>query len=438
MLGAGESGVGTAMLCKANDLPVFVSDKGTIKPRFKEELDAFGISYEHGQHNHETILGSSLIVKSPGIPNHVPILKEAEEKGVSIISEIEFASYFTDAFLIGITGTNGKTTTTNLTYHLLKGGGLDVKMVGNVGTSFARQLSETDADYFVIEMSSFQLDYVDKLKFNIGVLLNITPDHLDRYNGLEGYAKAKFNITKNQTQNDLFVYNCDDPLVTQYYSSIVGQPKAIGFSQQKELEEGAFVSNNHIQVKLNAETTMVTMEDILLRGAHNRYNTMAALVSARALSIRKENIRESLGGYKNVEHRLEFVTRVRGVDYINDSKATNVNATWYALESMETQTVWILGGIDKGNDYSELYPLVKDKVRAIVCLGVNNEKIRDEFHGMVDLLVETQNMKDAVNQAYRIANKDETVLLAPACASFDLFEDYVDRGNQFKRAVMNL
>ncbi|MCB0738128.1 MAG: UDP-N-acetylmuramoyl-L-alanine--D-glutamate ligase [Bacteroidetes bacterium] len=438
VLGAGESGVGAALLAKAKGIGVWVSDKGTIKERYAKELEENQIPFEQGQHSEDKILSADVLVKSPGIPNHAPLVKKALELGKKVISEIEFASYFTNAKLIGITGTNGKTTTTNLTHHLLIGGGLDAALVGNIGVSMARELAKQDHDYFVVEMSSFQLDFVHELRFHVAMLLNITPDHLDRYNGLADYAKAKFNITKNQTSEDYFIYGADDEILAQYLDQHQGNAHMLPFSQERQLNEGASTTQDHISIKIKAETLMVNMEDILLKGSHNRFNTMASIMAAKALSVRKDSIRESLGTYKNIEHRLEFVARVRGVDYVNDSKATNVNATWYALESMETPVIWIVGGIDKGNDYSQLYPLVREKVRGIVCLGVNNEKIRKEFNGMVDVLVETESMKDAVQNAYRLAKKDETVLLAPACASFDLFNDYIDRGNQYKRAVLNL
>jgi len=440
ILGGGESGVGAAILAIQNGMNPFLSDKGKIKDVYKAELDAYGIQYEEYTHTESLVYDTKLIVKSPGIPNKAPIVKSAVDKGITVVSEIEFASQFTEAKLIGITGTNGKTTTTNLTYHVLKKAGFKVKVAGNIGTSFAREVAddEGDTEYYVLEISSFQLDNIDKLKFHMSVLLNITPDHLDRYEGLESYIRAKLRITNRQEPDDKFIYNYDDPNITDNLGDIEAQPETIPFSHKQELDKGAFIKETNIEMNLNSDFIQLGTEDMLIKGMHNRYNSMAAAIVAKALNVRKEVIRESLTSYKNVDHRLEFVARIRGVDYINDSKATNVNAAWYALESMDNPTIWIAGGVDKGNDYSSLVELAKDKVKAIICLGTDNEKLRKQFTGIVPMILETAEMKEAVEMAYKLGEKNDNVLLAPACASFDLFDNYEDRGDQFKRSVMAL
>lgn len=440
ILGGGESGVGAAILAIQNGMNPFLSDKGKIKDVYKQELEAYGIQYEEYKHTESLVYDTKLIVKSPGIPNKAPIVKDAMDRGITVVSEIEFASQFTEAKLIGITGTNGKTTTTNLTYHVLKKAGFKVKVAGNIGTSFAREVAddEGDTEYYVLEISSFQLDNIDKLKFHMSVLLNITPDHLDRYEGLESYIRAKLRITNRQEPDDKFIYNYDDPNITNNLGSIQAQPEAIPFSHKHTLERGAFIKETNIEMNLNSDFIQLGTEDMLIKGMHNRYNSMAAAIVAKALNVRKEVIRESLTSYKNVDHRLEFVARIRGVDYINDSKATNVNAAWYALESMDNPTIWIAGGVDKGNDYSSLVELAKDKVKAIICLGTDNEKLRSQFTDIVPMILETAEMKEAVEMAYKLGEKNDNVLLAPACASFDLFDNYEDRGDQFKRSVMAL
>lgn len=440
VFGGGESGCGAALLGQQKGFDVFLTDKGSIRKNYRSELDLKRIRYEEGSHDMAEILGADLIVKSPGIPGVIAPLQQARAKGIRIVSEIEFASAFTEATLIGITGTNGKTTTTNLCYHILKNAGYRVNMAGNVGNSFAREVALDDGttEYYVLEISSFQLDDVDTLKLHLSVLLNISPDHLDRYADMEAYIRAKLKITNRQDAGDHFIYNYDDETIRAYLKEIKNPVDQLPFSQKESLERGSWIEDDKINIKINDKPTQLAMEDLTIKGMHNRYNGMAAAIVAKALNVRKEVIRESLYSYKNVAHRLEFVARIKGVDYINDSKATNVNAAWYALESIESNCIWIAGGVDKGNDYNQLLPLVRDKVRAIICLGADNDKLHSFFEGEVEMIAETDNMKEAVELAYKMAGKDDNVLLAPACASFDLFENYEDRGNQFKRAVLDL
>lgn len=418
----------------------FLSDKGAIKETYKKELTENHIAFEERQHTEEKIVNSKIIIKSPGIPDKIPVLQKALANGAKIISEIEFASQFTNAKLIGITGTNGKTTTTSLTYHILKNAGFNVKVAGNIGNSFAREVAmdNDSTDYYVLEISSFQLDNIERMKLHLSVLLNITPDHLDRYETMENYIRAKLKITNLQASPDKFIYNADDPNITNYLKEIESNPDFVPFSHNKPLENGASMNQSNINLNLENDFIQFPVEEILIKGRHNRYNSMAAAIVAKALNIRKEVIRESLASYKNVEHRLEHVARIKHVDYINDSKATNVNAAWYALESMDNPAIWIAGGVDKGNDYTDLVALAAKKVKVLICLGIDNEKLVQQFSEVVPMVLETNNMKEAVEMAYKLAEKDDNVLLAPACASFDLFENYVDRGNQFKKAVLNL
>lgn len=439
-MGAGESGVGAAILAKKQGLTVFVSDKSTIKDSFKSELQKHDINFEEKTHTEEVVLSADLIIKSPGIPDHINLVQKAKENKIQVISEIEFASWYTNSKIIAITGSNGKTTTTLLIHHMLKKAGFNVGLGGNVGQSFARQVAEGDRPYFVLELSSFQLDGIDQFRPHIAVLLNITPDHLDRYeNSMEQYAGSKFRIQMNQAEGDVFIYNQDDPLINKGIQQLRKSVKAYPFSLQPFEGDGAFLDETQEQLIINIKDQFkMSIHDLALKGKHNAQNSMAAGITGKVLEIRKESIRESLSDFQNVEHRLEFVAKVCGIEFINDSKATNVNATWYALESMENKTVWIVGGQDKGNDYSVLDELVKSKVKSIICLGKDNKKILDHFNGMVEQIVEASSAMEAVAYGYKLAKKDESVLLSPACASFDLFEDYEDRGNQFKNAVRSL
>lgn len=439
ILGAAESGVGAAILARKQGFDVFVSDKGSIKEKYKNELIARQFDFEEGDHTEEKILNADLVIKSPGIPDKAPLIKLLKEKGTPIISEIEFAGRYTSAKKICITGSNGKTTTTLLTYHMFQKAGLNVGLAGNVGQSMAWQVAENDYDYYVIELSSFQLDGMYEFKADVAVLLNITPDHLDRYEyKMQNYIDSKFRITQNQTSEDVFIWCADDPVLKHEMSKRNLGAHCVPFTLGTPPALGAGLENN--QLIINWEQNIFTMSilDIALQGNHNTYNSMAAGISGMAVNIRNEKIRESLSDFKGVEHRLERFLKVHGIEFINDSKATNINSTWYALESMTTPTVWIVGGIDKGNDYSELYELVKSKVKAIVCLGVDNSKILEAFKNVEIDMVETQSMEDAVRSAYFMAKNGDTVLLSPACASFDLFENYEDRGRQFKQAVREL
>lgn len=440
ILGGGESGVGTAVLAQKKGYEVFLSDKGKLKDKYKDVLSKYGIQWEEEQHTEALILNATEVVKSPGIPDKVELIKKLKEKGIPVISEIEFAGRYTKAKMICITGSNGKTTTTLLTYHLLQKAGLNVGLGGNVGKSFAMQVAENEFDYYVLELSSFQLDGMYEFKADIAVLLNITPDHLDRYEyKLENYAESKFRIIQNQTENDAFIYCIDDEVTMQTIKNKKIKAKQFPFSIKQKVEQGAYLENNQLIINTNNTNPLfMTIQELALQGKHNIYNSMAAGVTGKLVEIRKETIRESLSDFHNIDHRLEVVGNVHGIEFINDSKATNVNSTWYALESMNNPVILILGGVDKGNDYSMLNELVKEKVKAIICLGTDNKKIIKAFNGMVDTILEAHSAKEAVAQAYKIGKKGDTVLLSPACASFDLFENYEDRGTQFKQAVRAL
>lgn len=439
VLGGGESGVGTAILGKQKGYEVFVSDYGKIKDSYKEVLIQNGIEWEDEKHTESLILNANVVMKSPGIPDKAPIVKKLVEKGIPVISEIEFAAPFTKAITIGITGSNGKTTTTMLTYHLLKSAGLNVGLAGNIGKSFAEQVAEDKYDSYVLELSSFQLDGIVNYKPHIAIITNISPDHLDRYDyKYENYIESKFRITMNQTEEDYLIYDADDEAISEWLKKNKTKAKLIPFSLTQTFEEGAFIKDNTMESIINQEEFKMETESIALEGKHNLKNAMAATSVAKLMQIRKATIRESLSNFQGVEHRLEKVLKIQNVQYINDSKATNVNAAFFALDSMTTPTVWIVGGVDKGNDYNELMALVREKVKAIICLGVDNRKIIDAFGNVVDIMVEVNTMNDAVKMAQRISEKGDTVLLSPACASFDLFENYEDRGRQFKDAVHNL
>ena len=439
ILGGGESGVGTAILGKQKGWEVFLSDKGSLKPHYRETLNKEGIQWEEGTHTEEKILSADVIMKSPGIPDKAPIIKKAHEKGIAVISEIEFASQYTDSLIVGITGSNGKTTTTLLTYHIFKEAGLQVGLGGNIGYSFAELVATENPPYYVLEISSFQLDGIEHFAPHIAVLLNITPDHLDRYDyKFENYIDSKFRIAMNQTENDYLIYDTDDEVITQWLSTHTIKSKLIPFSIEKELPQGAFLKDNKIYIMLENQTTEIDVEEISLRGKHNIKNTMAASVAARLVNIRNNSLRESLKGFKGAPHRLEEVKVVDGVTYVNDSKATNVNSVFYALDTIKTPIVWIVGGQDKGNDYNSLLPYVHEKVRAIVCLGVDNTPIIQSFYNTIGTLVETRSMDEAVKLAQGFAQEGDTVLLSPACASFDLFKNYEERGDLFKAAVQKL
>lgn len=439
VLGGGESGVGTAILGKSNGYDVFVSDFGKIKNNYKEVLLINGIAWEEENHTADLILNADVVMKSPGIPDRSPMVQQLLAKEIPVISEIEFAAPFTKATIIGITGSNGKTTTTMLTHHLLKSAGLNVGLGGNIGKSFAWQVADNKYDSYVLELSSFQLDGIEKFKPHIAIITNISPDHLDRYEyNYDNYIAAKFRITMNQTEEDYLIYDADDEAITNWLKNNTTKAKLIPFSLTQTFSEGAFIKDNKMEVKITKDEFTMDTEHIALEGKHNMKNAMAATSVARLMQIRKATIRESLSDFQGVEHRLEKVLKIQNVQYINDSKATNVNATFFALDSMNTPTVWIVGGVDKGNDYNELMSLVRENVKAIICLGVDNKKIIDAFGNVVDMMVEVSNMNDAVRMAHRLAEKGDTVLLSPACASFDLFENYEDRGRQFKQAVKNL
>ncbi|MAY82709.1 MAG: UDP-N-acetylmuramoyl-L-alanine--D-glutamate ligase [Flavobacteriales bacterium] len=439
ILGGGESGVGAALLAQREGYEIFLSDAGKLKEKFRLELDAAGLQYEEGGHEKIIDFNPAILVKSPGIPSEAEVVQKLIAGGAELISEIEFAYRHTKAYLIGITGSNGKTTTAHLLYHMLQKAGLNVGLAGNVGKSFARQLTEKEHDYYVIEISSFQLDDVAQMKLPISILLNITPDHLDRYQySLELYADAKLKIAKNTTEEDYFIYNADDPVIAEGMERNPIQAKKIPFSQKQKLEEGAYNSSEELIINHKNQSFIMSIHDLALQGKHNLYNSMAAGIATRILDLRKEVIRESLSDFQNVEHRLETVASVHGIEFINDSKATNVNSTWYALESLSRPVVWIVGGVDKGNDYSELMPLVEEKVKAIICLGKDNKKIIDAFKEKIQIIEESTSAEDAVRKAYEIGAKGDVVLLSPACASFDLFENYEDRGHQFKKAVKAL
>lgn len=440
IMGAKESGTGAAVLAAKQGMHPFVSDLGKVKDEYRKILKERNILFEEGKHSEEIILGASEIIKSPGIPDNAPLLQKAHSKGIPVISEIEFACRFTKGRLIFITGSNGKTTTTLLTHHILATAGLDACLAGNVGKSFAMAVSEQDHEYYVLEISSFQLDGMTKAKADFAILLNITPDHLDRYgHDFSKYVGSKFKVIQNQAITDHFIYCEDDPVILEWirYHDIVPcrHPFTAGTTP---MPDGAYTIDNQLFFNIKEKEFTMTLEELALQGRHNLYNSMAAGITARLLDIRKDIIKQCLSDFQNVEHRLEFVASIHGVEYINDSKATNVNSTWYALESMHRKVIWIAGGQDKGNDYSSLVPLVESKVRAIICLGKDNKKIRETFAGLVEVFIETQSADEAVKAAYSTAIRGETVLLSPACASFDLFENFEDRGNQFKKAIKNL
>ncbi len=439
ILGAAESGVGAAILARKQGFDVFVSDMGTIKEKYRNELTGRQFDFEEGQHTEEKILKADVVIKSPGIPDKAPLIVKLKALGIPVISEIEFAGRFTSAKKICITGSNGKTTTTLLTYHMFQKAGLHVGLAGNVGQSMAWQVAENDYDYYVIELSSFQLDGMYDFKAEIAILLNITPDHLDRYEyKMQNYVDSKFRITQNQTADDIFIWCSDDQVLKHEMAERKLTARCIPFTLGNPPVEGAGVLDNNLIINWEQNIFTMSILDIALQGGHNTYNSMAAGISGKAVNIRNEKIRESMADFKGVEHRLERFLKVHGIDFINDSKATNINSTWYALESMNQPTVWIVGGIDKGNDYTQLNELVKSKVKAIVCIGKDNSKILEAFAGFGLDMVETESMEDAVRSAYYLAKKGDTVLLSPACASFDLFENYEDRGQQFKHAVKGL
>jgi UDP-N-acetylmuramoylalanine--D-glutamate ligase len=439
ILGAGESGVGTAVLGIKQGYDVFVSDKGKIPAKYSKVLDEYKIEYESGCHTEEKILNADLVMKSPGIPDKAEMVKKLRSQGTRIVSEMEFASWFTDAQIIGITGANGKTTTTALTYHLLKNGGMNVGLGGNIGKSFAWQVATENFEYYVLEISSFQLDDIQTFRPHISVLTNITPDHLDRYNyELQNYVASKFSIAKYQNESDYFIYCADDEITMANIERYPTKAHKIPFSYDKEMAEGGFVKNENLIININQNQFTMSIQELGLKGRHNVYNSLAAGIVANIYGLRKDIIKESLADFKSLEHRLETVAKVRGMEFINDSKATNVNSTWYALESMTKPVIWIAGGIDKGNDYSVLQPLVKSKVRAMICLGLDNTKLHSAFGKCVDIMVNVTNMNDAVRMAYNLGNSGDVILLSPACASFDLFENYEDRGKKFKEAVIQL
>ena len=439
ILGAGESGVGAAILGQKKGYSVFVSDFGEIKDKYKTVLSEYSIEFEEGNHSEEIILKANLVIKSPGITEKAPIVKKLKEKGIPIISEIEFAGRYTSAKTICITGSNGKTTTTLLTYHILKNAGLNVGLAGNVGESFAKQVAENNFDVYVIELSSFQLDNMYDFKADVAVLMNITPDHLDRYDyNMQNYIDSKFRIIQNQTKSDYFVYCADDEITQKEIAKRKIEACALPFTLGKPFDNGAGIIENQIIININQTQFSMSTLYLSLQGKHNTYNSMAAGISSMVLNIRNEQLRESLSDFVGVEHRLEHFLKVHGIEFINDSKATNVNSTWYALESINKPIVWIVGGVDKGNDYSMLFEQVKEKVKAIVCLGKDNSKLHAAFGDKIKNMVDTGNMEEAVKTAYYLARNGDTVLLSPACASFDLFENYEDRGDQFKREVRNL
>jgi len=439
ILGGGESGIGTAILGKKKGYDVFLSDFGKIKENYKEVLILNAIVWEEEKHTEALILNADVVMKSPGIPDNVEIVKKLNALQIPVISEIEFAAPFTSAITVGITGSNGKTTTTMLTYHLLKSAGLNVGFGGNIGKSFAWQVADEEFDFYVLELSSFQLDGIFKYKPHIAIITNISPDHLDRYEyKYENYIASKFRITMNQTEDDYLIYDADDEAIQHWLKNNKTKAQLIPFSLQHKPKIGGFINNNIMESYINEEEFTMETKTIALEGKHNMKNAMAATSVAQLMRIRKQTIRESLSSFQGVEHRLERVLKIQNVLYINDSKATNVNATFFALDSMSAPTVWIVGGVDKGNDYSELMAMVREKVKAIICLGVDNKKIIDAFGNVVDIMVEVSSMSDAVRTAQRIAEKGDNVLLSPACASFDLFENYEDRGQQFKHAVRHL
>ena len=439
ILGAGESGAGSAVLALKKGFDVFVSDSGIVKEKYKEILNNRKIKWEEGKHTEKEILDADEVIKSPGIKEDAPLILKLRKKGIPVISEIEFAGRYTKGTKICVTGSNGKTTVTNLVYHILDKAGKNVAMTGNVGNSFAMAVAEGEHDYYVIELSSFQLDGMFDFKAEVAILMNITPDHLDRYGyNLQNYVDSKFRITRNQTISDFLIYWADDPIIKAEMAKKQYGMTLLPFSDTTTKNMIAYIENKDLIIDYPIKTNLMTIHELALKGRHNTYNSMAAAIAGKVLNIRKDVIRESLADFQGVEHRLEPVIKVSGISFINDSKATNVNSTWYALECMETDVVWIVGGIDKGNDYSELFPVVRQKVKAVVCLGKDNKKIVEAFKDKVPTIVETTSMDEAVRSSYYLARKGETVLLSPACASFDLFSNYEDRGRQFKAAVRNL
>lgn len=439
ILGAGESGVGSAVLAQKKGFHVFVSDSGEVKDKYRDVLRSYSIEWEEGHHTEERIMEADEAIKSPGIKDDAPIVRMLRERNIPVISEIEFAGRYAGGKKICITGSNGKTTVTSLIYHILKKAGKNAALAGNVGNSFAMEVATGDYDYYVIELSSFQLDGMYDFRADIAVLMNITPDHLDRYGyDIQNYIDSKFRIIRNQTADDFFIYWADDPVIRTELEKRDTVMTLLPFSDTMTENMAACIENNELTINYHHKTNLMTIHELALKGRHNTYNSMAAAIAGKVLNIRKDIIRESLADFQGVEHRLEPVIKVSGISFINDSKATNVNSTWYALECMETQVVWIVGGIDKGNDYSELFDVVSQKVKAVVCLGRDNRKILEAFSDRVPTIVEANSMDEAVRSAYYLAKKGETVLLSPACASFDLFNNYEDRGRQFKAAVRNL
>ncbi|WP_299837920.1 UDP-N-acetylmuramoyl-L-alanine--D-glutamate ligase [uncultured Tenacibaculum sp.] len=439
VLGGGESGVGAAILGKKKGFDVFVSDKGAITEEYKKVLEHYKIKFEENQHTESEIFNADIVMKSPGIPDKVALIQSLLAKGIKVISEIEFAGEFTNASLVGITGSNGKTTTTMLTHHILKSANLNVGVAGNIGDSFAKQVANESYENYVLELSSFQLDGIEEFRCHIAMITNITPDHLDRYDyDFNKYIASKFRITKNQTEDDFLIYDADDEVITSWLDKHPVQSKLVPFSIEKELEHGAFFKDDEIIIRINEEEFRMDKSYLTIQGKHNTKNAMASMLASKLLQVRNNTISESMSNFEGAEHRLERVVKIEGVTYINDSKATNVNATFYALECMDNPTVWIVGGVDKGNDYTDLLPLVREKVKGIVCLGLDNEKIINTFQNVVDIIVETAGADEAVKVAHKIAQKGDSVLLSPACASFDLFDNYEDRGRQFKNAVRSL
>ena len=440
VLGGGESGVGAAYLASQNGISVFLSDKNLIELKYKEILIDNGIEFEEGAHSIDKVLKASEIVKSPGIPNDSVLINDIIKKNIPIISEIEFASRFTNAKIIGVTGSNGKTTTVSLIYHILKTSGLNVGIGGNIGNSLAFLIAKNKFDYIVLELSSFQLEGINKFKPSIAVITNLSPDHLERYDySFEKYVDAKFNIVNNQTSSDYLIYNSQDTTIDNELKSRKISSSKIPFSLVKgRLSNQTYIEKNSLKSEINKNQFMISLENLSLKGKHNVQNSMAAATVAHLLKITNQDIKESLSNFQSINHRMENVLTIQKVKYINDSKATNVNAVYYALDSMKNSTVWIVGGVDKGNDYNELLPLVREKVKAIICLGLDNKKIIETFSSISDLILETTSMSEAVNFAYKIAKPNDAVLLSPACSSFDLFEDYEDRGNQFKECVRKL
>ncbi len=440
ILGAGESGVGAALLAKQKGFDVFVSDGAPINQAFKNELAGHSIEFEEGNHTRSKILNASMVIKSPGIPEKNEMVQEIRKMGIEIISEIEFAYWFKgDSKIIAITGSNGKTTTTAMIYHICKTAGMDCAMVGNIGYSFARQIATDPKKLYVAEISSFQLDDIKTFRADIAILTNITEDHLDRYDyNFENYIKSKFRIIENQTKEDVFIYNADDEVTNKYVKQFLNESNPLPISMNKELPEGAYIANAEMHLKWKNEEMKMSVEDFAVKGKHNQYNTMAAGLSAVVMDLRKEKIRDAVQTFESLDHRMATVATIKGVEFINDSKATNVNSTWYALETMTKPTILILGGVDKGNDYSFIKDLVKEKVKAIVCMGIDNRKIHEAFGNEIELMVNTQSAKDAVQAAFHFAEKGDVVLLSPACASFDLFKNYEDSGMQFIEAVKEL